>query len=1108
MANYANLPSMQLELLDGNLQAVQQLEGPVVLIVDTAKKGPNASQYVVTDPNKAVQVFGADSPIIESLSKVRFGGAKNVIFYRIGGESAFIKNLISDGALIETTEKSVSEGSKYFIYFGQPSLSSKDGVSGDVKQDDRYLIIKDEKNRIVYSNMVGATIDDSRFTIDGFDPATINKLDHICKLRIGHVDSMPAMENVLAQPVTSNGVNVTEKNYFSQDVVKYTHPGSLFAVEEVQVAIPAAKTSGAKQLVSLEVAKGAPVSTKTYAGNLTIAIDGTTHEVLTFDGTESISKLTGIIAASLGKYQSSTAFDVSASGDEITLTAKQPQANRVLTFTPQAAVAGQKEVQTLTVSGAPTANGTLLVKVQDPVSKQDFSLSVPVVAATDTTADLVATKIKAAIEADTAGVMTVLASVTVATNKLTVTYRDEALLTEDQKISVDSQAVTGLTVKGTSVKGKDPVKALNITVNQFPIVAGAAPSGISEIADASSTIPAIDLTTTIKAVTGHPLVASNKLFYSKGEYRPTRVALVYVGNVSGSTYAQEVADYNVKQAKDARTARQEWVYDIPYTSVYSSVDFDPIFSGSEVSVKYTSGAGDFTATGWSIGLTPKLFQAVKVRDGNGKPTTGTKAVTNAELANYKLFVEYDYLVDQVAAVAAHDPTPAVGQAHGPAVSMALVATGDKDTAASYKSGADNIGSSWEKMYEVLDSALDDLETTQATAIYLGSVTFDAPNITDMNKDKWELVKKSDNVLRFVRKIQNEDGSIRYEWNNFPKMYRDKLDTTKTTHLASSAQLDSAGNPIVAAKYHEVNFAHRLGMFCHNIVEDEGFILGTIGTSSPRSASTYDVNKWIGVAPTKDSAGAIIANGTGLLGNKYMSSQIAEVSSAGTQLKDARPKGFFYTDSGYPDGQVLVDSNGAPIDIGKYMSIVPAVVNMPNFSGFGSSPRTTSGAAIYCALLQNVEAGNSTTNTLVPGVTLPFVIKKNKLDDMANAGYVTFVTKPAGVTVTSGEVPTSDASDYQYISTTIIVGDIARKLRARINPFLGKGLNDVTLAAMNTATESVFQEAVESGAIRKYDFNIVQMATVKGVGRVAIPSTIVPAFELRKVDSSIKLAYDI
>ena len=63
---------------------------------------------------------------------------------------------------------------------------------------------------------------------------------------------------------------------------------------------------------------------------------------------------------------------------------------------------------------------------------------------------------------------------------------------------------------------------------------------------------------------------------------------------------------------------------------------------------------------------------------------------------------------------------------------------------------------------------------------------------------------------------------------------------------------------------------------------------------------------------------VVANGTGLLGNKYMSSQIAEVSASGKSLKDARPKGFFYTDSGYPDGQVLVDSNGAPIDIGKYL----------------------------------------------------------------------------------------------------------------------------------------------------------------------------------------------
>ena len=62
--------------------------------------------------------------------------------------------------------------------------------------------------------------------------------------------------------------------------------------------------------------------------------------------------------------------------------------------------------------------------------------------------------------------------------------------------------------------------------------------------------------------------------------------------------------------------------------------------------------------------------------------------------------------------------------------------------------------------------------------------------------------------------------------------------------------------------------------------------------------------------------------------------------------------------------------------------------------------------------------------------------------------------------------------------------------------------------MSTAVEQVFADSVESGAIRKFEYDIVQMPTVRGVGRVAIPSTIVPVFELRKVDSSIKLAYDI
>ena len=957
--------------------------------------------------------------------------------------------------------------------------------------------------------MVGATINDNRFIVDGFDPSVVNALDGVCKIRIGHIESMPSLEQVIAQPdLAADGQVVLEKDFFGVDVAKYQHPGALFAVEDVAVSVPVALGAGVKQVTSLEVARGAVDPLKSFAGNIQIQIDAVDYAKVVLDGTESESKIAGMLASKIAEYKAGSVFDASSSGDEVIVSAKAELDHKALTFTPNIAAAGVAHTYNLTMSTTPAANaGKIVVRAFHPVTGVEIATEFDVLSGDLGSA--VTRKMKEALAANTA--LLALYDVTPpdSNKKTTLVCKTEGLLPKSRLPRVDTSSVKGVTVTVTEVVGVDPVLPLNVTVSKSDIKNGSAPSGAVDPSVLTADLTHIPLTAQIKSVVGHPLTPTNKLFYRKGEYRPTRIALVFTGTVAGKTLAAEAVGKTDAEVKALRVARQEWVYDVPYNAEFSSVEFDPLFADAPIALSNGSGAGDFTATRWDVKLYPKAFRGLAKRDAAGKPT-GVKDVmlTSADAANYKVFVEYDYLVDQHAAVSAYDPTPAVGQGHGPAASLALVASGDKSAPAHYRSGADNIGSGFEKMYEVLDSALDDLETTQATGIYLGSVLFDAPNISDLSKDKWGLVTKADNVLRFVRKVQNEDGSIRYEWNNFPVMYKHKADPAKTTHDITLAKVDNSGNAIIDAKFHEVNFAHRLGMFCHNIVEDEGFILGSIGTSAPKSASTYDVNKWIGVAPTKDAAGMVVANGTGLLGNKYMSSQIAEVSASGKSLKDARPKGFFYTDSGYPDGQVLVDSNGAPIDIGKYLQIVPAVVNMPNFSGFGSSARTTSGAAIYSAILQNVQAGDSTTNRLIPGVTLPFVVKKNKLDDMANAGYVTFITKPAGVTVTSGEVPTWDGSDYQYISTTVIVGDIARKLRARINPFLGKGLNDITLAAMNTAVEQVFLDAVESGAIRKFDFNIIQLPTVKGVGRVAIPSTIVPAFELRKVDSSIKLAYDI
>jgi hypothetical protein len=93
MQRYANLPSISVELQDGNLRIDKTPKGPVTLIVGTATDGPNETQYLVTDSNAAASIFGSTSPLIQRLSEAKLGGTKNIILYRVGGVSASINGL-------------------------------------------------------------------------------------------------------------------------------------------------------------------------------------------------------------------------------------------------------------------------------------------------------------------------------------------------------------------------------------------------------------------------------------------------------------------------------------------------------------------------------------------------------------------------------------------------------------------------------------------------------------------------------------------------------------------------------------------------------------------------------------------------------------------------------------------------------------------------------------------------------------------------------------------------------------------------------------------------------------------------------------------------------
>jgi len=404
----------------------------------------------------------------------------------------------------------------------------------------------------------------------------------------------------------------------------------------------------------------------------------------------------------------------------------------------------------------------------------------------------------------------------------------------------------------------------------------------------------------------------------------------------------------------------------------------------------------------------------------------------------------------------------------------------------YLNGADNIGADWRKTYELLSGAYADLETTIATHMIVDTAIIDAPNISNGNLES--------NALAYLR-TEETDGVVTYIWSVDKTIYIDLAGTGETNNPLL-AQLDENGKPVVKYQYNEVNFGHQLGSWLNSITENDRFILGVIGTSGPAAATTASISKWIGSLPTTDISGTIISNGSGLLGDRYM---------VGSTTQTA---GYYATDSGYPDGNVQYDSNGAAIDVGKYMSVMMGIGLTPDSPTLGTVSESVNSAAMYAGLLSTIEPGQSTTNRILPGASVPFSLKKVKLDELSFAGYVSVTEKTRGTVVVSGELPTGPNSDYDYVSTSIIIGGVVRDIRDRLDPYIGNSLNDITLAAANTAVESILQGYVRQGAIVKYGFQVLSDPASEGKGEMRVPLTIVPAFELRQISVSIKLAYDI
>lgn len=440
---------------------------------------------------------------------------------------------------------------------------------------------------------------------------------------------------------------------------------------------------------------------------------------------------------------------------------------------------------------------------------------------------------------------------------------------------------------------------------------------------------------------------------------------------------------------------------------------------------------------------------------------------------------------------------------------------DGESGATYTAGTDGIQLSRMALFEALykgykmlenedmdilipqDVYLDDLNTCDMTTAQVTTLNTAAPwaaaSVYPTRGTTYDALGKV-----FVQEYQ---GEFYFWWD----MDRDGVAEIYPSVGSSSATLDAFGNALSLSDFHEANFAYQLANFCYEITEDEIAVIGMIGVKPPSSWAPKDVHNWIGKLPTytEDASSNLVvtANGTGLLGNKWMNGRLGSV---GTGLPDfsiggvaaLSYGGFIGTDTGWPDGTQLTDDNDHLVDIGKYISVVGAYAIFSNSTSSNSYMATL--ASMYGGFVSTFQANSSPTNKIVPNIRVPFNVRNSTLDTLAGARFVFIKNARKGPVIADAPTAARPDSDYQRLLTINIVKDVIQSIRDKADPFFGEAvLSGVRIAALNTAIDSVLSSKVPT-SLERYNMSLTYTTAQKIRGEATLNLVLVPVSELRRI----------
>lgn len=285
-----------------------------------------------------------------------------------------------------------------------------------------------------------------------------------------------------------------------------------------------------------------------------------------------------------------------------------------------------------------------------------------------------------------------------------------------------------------------------------------------------------------------------------------------------------------------------------------------------------------------------------------------------------------------------------------------------------------------------------------------------------------------------------------------------------------------------------NFATQLAQHCAMVTAKTFETIGTIGVAPAPVATLREVQEYIdlltkGISLSEEMEAFYRARG---INPQYQNNH------------------FMYNLATH---EQIFNDEGEPIDIGRHVNVVfgPEV-------GLGHEKignYITNGAAVYAALVSQLQPEISTTNREIDVAGLRYNLSESQHNQLAGGRYVAFESKlnlngTRTIVVKDGVTAAQPNSDYQRLSTIRITHATVQLIRKKADKFIGLPNGIAQRNSLATEIQAGLDRLKEIGVLQNFKFSIFSSAKDRVLGNAYITLELVPAYETRKIFTSVAL----